>query len=49
MNLTPQIPCGSGLSREDRVSVSLIIGCETAFASKPAPTLIAFVSGEHHG
>ena len=41
--------CGSGLAREGGVSVSIIIGCETAFASKPAPTLIEFTLGGRHG
>ena len=31
-------PCGSGLARECAVSVDIIGECETAFASKPAPT-----------
>ncbi|MDQ0651485.1 hypothetical protein QFZ38_001741 [Pseudomonas cedrina] len=49
-----QIPCGSGgatirLARESGVSGNIIIGYEIAFASKPAPTLTSFVSGECHG
>jgi hypothetical protein len=40
--------CESGLAREDGVSVNIFIGCETAFASKPAPALTAFASGERH-
>src|SRR5471030_1029052 len=30
--------CGSGLARESGVSVDIIGECQTAFASKPAPT-----------
>ena len=44
-----QIPCGSGLAREDGVSVNIFIGYEIAFASKPAPTLTAFGLGDRHG
>ena len=31
-------PCGSGLARECRVSVTTFGDCSNAFASKPAPT-----------
>src|SRR5476649_764333 len=33
-------PCGSGLAREEGVSVDIIVECHTAFASKPAPTVV---------
>ncbi|APV40931.1 hypothetical protein PFAS1_16835 [Pseudomonas frederiksbergensis] len=39
---TPHIPCGSGLAREGGVSANISAEWETAFASKPAPTGIAF-------
>ena len=41
--------CGSGLAREDGVSVNVFVSYETAFASKPAPTLTEFGSGGRHG
>jgi len=31
--------CGSGLAREEVVSVTIKVDCQTAFASKPAPTI----------
>ena len=49
MNRPPHIPCGSGLARESGVSANIIIGCETAFASKPAPTLTEFTLGGRYG
>jgi len=30
--------CGSGLAREEVVSATIKVDCQTAFASKPAPT-----------
>jgi hypothetical protein len=30
--------CGSGLAREGAVSIDINGGCQSAFASKPAPT-----------
>jgi len=41
--------CGSGLARESGVSVATRSDWKTAFASKPAPTLTEFASGERHG
>ena len=41
--------CGSGLARENGVSVNVFVGYETAFASKPAPTLTEFGLGGRHG
>ncbi|QHG21430.1 hypothetical protein GDV60_00625 [Pseudomonas sp. DTU12.1] len=36
--LTPPTQCGSGLAREDGVSVNTCADWYTVFASKPAPT-----------
>ena len=41
--------CGSGLAREDGASVNIVMGYETAFASKPALTLTASAWGGRHG
>jgi len=34
------IPCGSGLARESVVSVDMAVYWQSAFASKPAPTIV---------
>jgi hypothetical protein len=36
-----EIPCRSWLASEEAVSVDIDVGCQSAFASKPAPTGIA--------
>ncbi|PQP04362.1 hypothetical protein C5612_10220 [Pseudomonas frederiksbergensis] len=33
-----QIKCGSGLAREEVITVDINVDCQSAFASKPAPT-----------
>jgi hypothetical protein len=35
---SPQIPCGSGLAREDGVSGEIMVDWTAAFASRLAPT-----------
>jgi hypothetical protein len=32
------LPCGSGLAREEAITFNINVACQTAFASKPAPT-----------
>ena len=39
-----EIPCGSGLAREEAGTFNIEVAGHSAFASKPAPTVIAFHS-----
>ncbi|PSL92421.1 hypothetical protein C7U57_19225 [Pseudomonas sp. R9.37] len=39
---TIEVTCGSSLARESAGSVNMYVECQSAFASKPAPTLVLY-------